>query len=106
MIVSVIINTDYSAFGIMLIMLFYILRTDITKPLNDKDNAKKFIKLFIAIAVITLIFSNTAELFGLLALIPIAFHNHKKGPSIKYVFYAYYPVHLLVLYGIFIKLHG
>lgn len=106
MIVSVIIHTDYSAFGIMLILLFYFFRTDKEKPLTDKENSKKFIWLFISIALATIIFSNTVELLGLLAMLPIGFHNNKKGPSMKYVFYAYYPVHLIILYMIFIKLHG
>ncbi len=104
MIISMIISTDYSAFGIMLILLFYLFRTDESKPLTDKENAKKFIWLFISIAAITVVFSNTVELLGLFAMLPIGFHNHKKGPSMKYVFYAYYPVHLLVLYGIFTML--
>ena len=102
MVISIIINTDYSAYGVALILIFYYFKFD--QPLSDKDNMKQFIKLFIAIAVLTIVFSNTVELLGLLALIPIAFHNNKKGPSMKYVFYAYYPVHLLVLYGVFVLL--
>ncbi|MBQ9608859.1 MAG: conjugal transfer protein TraX [Lachnospiraceae bacterium] len=104
MIISVILHTDYSAYGIMLILLFYYFR--IEYPLSSREDLIKFIKLFISIAIFTFIFSNTFELLGLLSLIPIAFHNHKKGPSMKYVFYAYYPVHLLILYGIFIMLNG
>ena len=104
MIVSVIIHTDYSAFGIMLILLFYFFRTDKEKPLFEKQNAKRFMGLFISIAICTFVFSNTVELLGLLAMLPIGFHNNKKGPSMKYVFYAYYPVHLLILYGIFTML--
>lgn len=32
------------------------------------------------------------------AFLPIALYNGKRGKSLKYVFYAFYPLHLLVLY--------
>ncbi len=106
MVFSIFIHTDYSAFGIMLILLFYFFRTDKEKSLTDAKNAHKFIWLFISFGLVTYVFSNTVEMLGLLALLPIGLHNNKKGPSMKYVFYAYYPVHLLILYLIFKQLHG
>lgn len=104
MVISILLHTDYSAYGIMLILLFYYFQIDY--PLSDKEDLIKFIELFASIAIFTYAFSSTIELFALFALIPIAFHNHKKGPSLKYVFYAYYPVHLLLLYGIYTIFHN
>ena len=101
MILAMLIHTDYDAFGILLILLFYFFRQDQTKPITDKDNAMKFIWLFLSMAASIYVFVNPTELFALVAMLPIALHNHKKGPSMKYVFYAYYPVHLLTLYGIY-----
>ncbi|MCI8346220.1 MAG: hypothetical protein HFJ42_09895 [Clostridia bacterium] len=37
-------------------------------------------------------------LFTSISLIPIYIYNGKQGPKTKYLFYAFYPVHLLLLY--------
>lgn len=37
-------------------------------------------------------------LFTCISLIPICMYNGKKGPKVKYLFYAFYPMHLLLLY--------
>ena len=37
-------------------------------------------------------------LFTCISLVPICIYNGKQGPKVKYLFYAFYPIHLLVLY--------
>ena len=44
------------------------------------------------------------QFLSLLALIPIKYYNGKKGKNIKYAFYIFYPLHLLVIYLIKINL--
>lgn len=85
---SVLLHTDYSIFGILLILIFYIFR----------DSP---VKIFIAMLLDILLFQGNNELPAMFALIPIFLHNGKKGPSAKYAFYAYYPIHLTVLYVIY-----
>jgi len=80
-------GTDYAGYGICIIIIFYLLRG-------------KYIFILLGILFTTLIFSSKMELYCLIALVPITLHNHKKGPSLKYFFYLYYPLHMLVLYFI------
>ncbi len=80
-------GTDYSGYGILIIVIFYVFRG---KPLLT----------LLAIYMATYYMSTYLELYALFALIPITLHNHKKGPSLKYFFYLYYPLHMLVLYFI------
>jgi len=85
------INTDYAGYGVWVIVIFYAFRD---KPLL----------ISIGLLIATLLMSNTTELYALIAMIPIVMHNHQKGFSMKYVFYAYYPVHMLALYFVWLAL--
>jgi hypothetical protein len=75
-------RTDYGFTGILLIVAFYLFRG--SKPL-----------LILALLILS---GNIVQAFSALAIAPIAFYNGKKGKSIKYLFYAFYPVHLFLLY--------
>lgn len=78
-------STDYSMLGILIIIAFYVGRGNI-------------IQIAISICIVTLYLGNTFQLYSLLALIPIYLYNGKKGPSMRYVFYVFYPAHMLILY--------
>ena len=78
-------STDYSMLGILIIIAFYVGRGNI-------------IQIAISICIVTLYLGNTFQLYSLLALIPIYLYNGKKGPSMCYVFYVFYPAHMLILY--------
>ncbi len=86
-------HSDYSYRGILVILMFELCR----------DSA-----LFRNLSVMA-IFMKIAYWFNgyaSIALIPISFYNGKKGPSWKYFFYSFYPLHLLILYLINKKLQG
>lgn len=77
-------QTDYTGFGILMIFLLYELR-----------HSRKW--LCIGGAVLSLFQSYTAAL----AFIPVYFYNGTRGKqSFRYLFYAFYPIHLLVLFFI------
>lgn len=88
---------DYGWFGIVIIFIFYIF----------KDQ-----KFLMNLYIFTIVFVNYffyyittlrmeyifIILFCSLSLIPINLYNEKKGKNIKYFLYAFYPLHLIVLY--------
>lgn len=88
---------DYGWFGIAIMFIFHIFK-----------NKKLLLNLYFIIATFINFFfkffftSNSIYLvvilFTCFALIPINLYNEKKGKSIKYFFYAFYPLHLITLY--------
>lgn len=80
------IHTDYHGFGIGLIFIFYILRS--LFPLN------------IVAGFIELSFLGT-EYYAFPCFVLLYLYNHERGPRIgnfKYLFYAFYPVHIFLIY--------
>ena len=84
------IKCDYSSLGIIIILLMYAFK-------NNK--ILKAISVSLTFAFMT---NFGMQSLAALAFIPILFYNGKKGLSLKYFFYAFYPVHLLIL-GIIVR---
>lgn len=94
-------QTDYGYLGLLMVMCFYLFRGK--KPLIFLSQALINSVIYMMRANITTI---PVQVFAIFALIPIFLYNGKKGPSgkvLQYGFYAFYPVHLLVI-GIVHKL--
>lgn len=84
-VLAFLLRTDYYGFGVLLILLLYIFRNN--GELKVLSSGLNFLLL------------GTSEYPALIAFIPIHFYNGKRGLKInKYVFYAFYPVHLFILY--------
>ena len=85
---SIIVQMDYGFLAILLVIISYFFQ----------DN-----KVFYAIGMLLISFAdfliknNWLQLFMLLALPFILLYNNKKGKSIKYYFYAFYPLHMLLI---------
>lgn len=75
---------SYDCRGILLIMIYYVCRNNIAAKV-------------VLGGAWNLLWTGVQQ-FGVLASIPIALYNGEKGKSMKYVFYVFYPVHLLILY--------
>ena len=76
--------TDYSGMGVLTIVVMYLFRK------------RKVISMTAGCVVLTIM--SLSEITAFFALIPVALYNGKRGIKMKYFFYAFYPVHLLILY--------
>lgn len=84
MLLAELLRTDYGGMGVLTITVVYILRN---------SNA---LAMAGGCAVLTLMSLN--ELPAFFAVFPAAGYNGKRGLKLKYVFYVFYPAHLLVLW--------
>lgn len=81
-----VLRTDYSAFGVLTIAIMYGYR---------KSHIKSMLAGCITLTIMT--FVEAVTFFNLLF---IRAYNGKRGLSLKYIFYLFYPAHLLLLYAI------
>ena len=95
---SYFIKLAYAPFSIAIILIFYIFK--------DK---KIYMTLLYILACILNYLQNLIQynfyykyiilcISTILPIIPILLYNHKKGKSLKYFLYLFYPLHLLVLF--------
>lgn len=96
--IAYLIRSDYEVAGILIITAFYIFRG--SKLLQS---AALFIISITLLCNVSYFLAtgdirNIISLFATLAMLPIALYNEKKGKDIKYLFYIFYPGHLMLLY--------
>ena len=89
---SILLRADYGCIGFGFILMLYLLREN---------------KLLMSIVGTGAL---PSTIFSGIAFIPIWFYNGERGfvrgRVLKYAFYAFYPVHLLVLYYIKLRIYG
>lgn len=76
-------HTDYWAFGVLAIAVMYLFRQSRWKAA--------------AYTCLVLLLLSGSEITAFAALIPILLYNGERGIRLKYVFYIFYPAHLLTL---------
>ncbi len=91
---------DYGFYGVAIILIFYIFK-------NNFINASIFFIIATAIKYLIPIiqygFNNVYSYLFICTIIPMLFistYNGKKGKDTKYLLYLFYPIHLLLIYGI------
>jgi hypothetical protein len=82
--VAELLATDYGAGGVFAIYIMYLLY---------EQRMAGFATMVVALGLL----DGTIEFAALLMLIPLHFYNGTRGRQMKYFFYAFYPVHLLLL---------
>lgn len=80
--VAYFLKTDYEYYGVISIMVLYAFRS--YRPTQLVFGAASFLW----------------EIPAPAAFLPVFFYNGQRGLKLKYLFYAFYPVHLLILYYI------
>ena len=99
LIISELIHTDYGAFGILMIIGFYL----VSKIFHKKDQQiwrwfGYIVTLFGVTAAQVMVDSNPIQLFAFFAIIPIILYNGKLGKRLpKWFGYIFYPAHLLLI---------
>lgn len=84
MCVAEVLITDYAGMGVLTIGVMYFYRK------------RKVISMLAGCIVLTIL--SVSEITAFFTLIPIALYNGRRGLKMKYFFYAFYPVHLALLY--------
>lgn len=78
---------DYSSYGVLTIVIMYLFRRSrLAQGLGG-------------CAVLT--FMSWGQIPAFFSLLPIKLYNGERGIRLKYVFYLFYPAHILILYAIF-----
>lgn len=76
--------TDYSGMGVLTIAAMYLCRRS------------RLLEVGAGCAVLTAMALNEVPAF--LAMIPVGMYNGKRGWNLKWIFYVFYPAHILLLY--------
>ena len=100
------IKTDYGAFGVLLILTFFVFKNSKINTLLSFftilviNYGKRIIDVYLECGYQPK-YSFTQISFAVctfLAIIPILLYDNKQGPKMKYFLYLFYPIHLFVLY--------
>ena len=81
--VPLLVHTDYSVYGVLVILLLYIFREEPVKACMA--------------GYVILLLQTTAEVWAIFGFLLILLYNGKRGNGNKILYYIFYPAHLLVL---------
>lgn len=86
-VLALVLRADYTLFAVLAVFLFYVLR-----------NRHPLLRCGVGVSFLAL--TRTVGYYRAtgLSLIPLLLYNGKRGRGLKWLFYAFYPGHLLLLY--------
>ncbi len=86
-IVSIVLGLDYNIAALAVIFVYYLLR-----------ERSAVLRNIIAMAVHFLLRNVGIYVYGILGFLPLFLYNGKRGKGLKWLFYVFYPGHLLLIY--------
>ena len=78
-----------TVFAVIAVFLFYVLK-----------NSRFFLRTGVGVAFLAITRTMGYYCTTGLSIVPLLLYNGKRGKGLKWLFYAFYPGHLLLLYGI------
>ncbi|MBP0969567.1 MAG: hypothetical protein J5744_05410 [Oscillospiraceae bacterium] len=84
---SIFLRMDYTMTAVLLISVFYLMR-----------NKLHLLRTCAGAAAYAALRNVGIHIAGLLGFVPILFYNGKRGKGLKWLFYLFYPGHLLLIY--------
>ena len=102
-------NCDYSFYGVAITFLFYAFRDKkflmafsfiLTTLIHYTIEILMYLENGVEILMQVLLFYLPLAISTSLSIIIILLYNKKNGPNTKYFLYIFYPLHLLILYGL------
>ncbi|MDO4192684.1 MAG: TraX family protein [Erysipelotrichaceae bacterium] len=93
-VLSLLLRADYTVFAVISVFLFYVLR-----------NKHPLIRSGVGVAFLALTRTMNYYCTTGLSFIPLAMYNGKRGKGLKWLFYVFYPGHLLLLAAVRYILH-
>lgn len=82
-------EVDYHLGGMLIIFIFYYFRGGKGRWIG-----------YVLCALVLIFFYGGIEPWAVIGFVPMLLYNGRRGPSAKWVFYLFYPCHILVLYFI------
>ncbi len=84
---ALLLKTDYNIYGVGLVFIFYLFR-----------NKELWFRCVMGMIFHIVTRNMGIYIYGLLGFLPLFLYNGKKGRGLKWLFYVFYPGHMLLLY--------
>ncbi len=97
-IIAVFLNSDWSYAGVLFIIALYYANGNRVKTLLYPLPVYLLFMLDFLTKGIEYFTLNLLQLTGIAALFILCLYSGKKGPGLKYFFYIFYPLHLMIIY--------